>query len=145
MDITVAWDEELLDTLYIRFPQRWQWDELFPLKRQAARMMATVPRDVHLIADLHTARMLPGGATSRMKNITRHCPANTGLVIVVSNSLSVNLLADVFHRVTGDSNTRNFVFVTSLDEARSYLRKFDALSPRQTQIIPQLQVHEGAG
>ena len=128
MPITVAWDEEMIDTLHIRFPQKWQWDDLTQLKRHAARLMAGAPRDVHLIADLREARMLPGGATSKLKNITRHCPANTGLVIIVSSSLSVTVLSDIFKRVMGDANTRNFVFVTSMDEARAYLRKFDSIS-----------------
>src|SRR5688572_13038796 len=118
MPIQLVWDNENKTTLRYIYTGKWTWDELHLSITEGQRLMQSVEYKVHLIIDLSDSRLIPSGSfTSQIRGASSRMPDNTGLVVIVGNSLMLKVIQKVMSVIPGRESKKGFVLST-LEEAR---------------------------
>ena len=126
MPIQLEWDAETNSTLRFVYTGKWTWDELHSSVSEAQRLIEATRQTVNLIIDLTDSRLIPSGSfTGHIRGASSRMPDNTGLVIIVGNSLMLKVIQKVMSIIPGRETKKGFVLST-LDEARNLIAAVDA-------------------
>jgi hypothetical protein len=126
MPIQLVWDEDKNTTLRFIYAGKWTWDELHVSVSDAQRRIEATQQTIHLIIDLTDSRLIPSGSfTGHIRGASSRMPENTGLVIIVGNSLMLKVIQKVMSVIPGRETKKGFVLST-LDEARNLIAAVDA-------------------
>lgn len=130
MPIEPVWDDANKTTIRYVYSGKWTWDELHLSVTEAQRMMAEVTHQVHVIIDLSTSRIIPSGSFSgHIRGASSRMPDNTGLVIIVGNSLMLRVIQKVMAVIPGRETKKGFILST-LDEAHNLIEEITARGTR---------------
>lgn len=95
MSVEVNWYDEEEDILHYRFSDLWLWDEYESAVQSGRTMMRGKPHYVGILNDMRAVRQPPAMLIAKAKYYIDSRPANTGMAIFVTSSLSMRSLYDI--------------------------------------------------
>ncbi len=125
MSITVEWDNPEKTIVRVTFAGRWTWAEFYEfVTKQVQPLIRTVDHTVDVISDFRDSGPLPlGPAITYANNVMKSYPPNAGIMVIVSNSLLIKTLVNVFSSAFKSGIGAKTFAVTSLEEAYHLIRQ----------------------
>lgn len=99
MGVRVNWWDETEQILHYEFHDPWTWHDYERALTQGRALMREKPHPVCIINNLLDTHKFPGLIISRMKRYIETRPANTGLVVFVTESFFIHTIIQTFHTI----------------------------------------------
>ena len=125
MPVQVLWDNDDRTTLRYDVQGHWTWNEFYENFAHARAMMQTVPHTVDFIVnpvDFRSRGYMPSGMISRVVQLYRNIPPNTGVTVIVGGGDFFRIINNVSRGFYPRIAAR-YRFTDTLDEARAVLIK----------------------
>ncbi|MCU0513906.1 MAG: hypothetical protein MUE40_15205 [Anaerolineae bacterium] len=120
MPIHLEWDDAECRILRLNFDGGWTWDDFYAATRERDRLLNSQPHRVDLLADFSSSGKLPAGSPiSSARSVLASPPPNLGMLVIVSNSLFIDVLVNTFQRVFAQLIGLKITVVDSVAAARS--------------------------
>lgn len=95
MPVEVSWYDDEEDILHYRFSDLWLWDEYADAVQHGRVLMRGKPHYVGILNDMRAVHQPPAMLIAKAKYYIDSRPANTGIAIFVTSSLSMRSLYDI--------------------------------------------------
>ncbi|MBC7814773.1 MAG: STAS/SEC14 domain-containing protein [Burkholderiales bacterium] len=125
--IEVDWDNDEHTIIREMFIGRWTWNEFYEVARDVPPMMTATPHTVHILADFRQSGPLPiGPAIIHARNTVQHLPDNWGIMVIVTPSMFIRTMVDVFRRMFPGRVAEKTFAVRELEEAYALMEQYGA-------------------
>ena len=135
MGIELAWDNEDQVIIRLTYDRPWTWNDFYTAYDNMDMMINSVSHDVSLLIDVRKAGFPPSGAPQHFKRVTQTKHPNIRNIVFVGLPLIVrSFLSIVTANQKGNSETNNFLFMSSIDVARTAIIKDHAERKAETLV-----------
>ncbi len=131
MSVQVQWDNDDHTVLRYDVQGHWTWNEFYESFAQARTMLQTVSNTVDFIvnpADFRSRGYIPSGMISRVVQLYRSIPPNTGSTVIVGGGDFFRIINNVSRGFYPRIAAR-YHFTDTLDEARALLAQLRENKP----------------
>ncbi|HEX2620207.1 MAG TPA: hypothetical protein VHL11_08675 [Phototrophicaceae bacterium] len=122
MGVTVKFDDELAQTLYYEFADKWNWTEYLAAFEQELVLVKDLDR-YDVIANLLPGDYFPGGpGLTSLYSTFRRTPPTMKLLVIVTGSRAVHYILNLMKKIYPEM-INIFQVVSTMEEARQILRQ----------------------
>jgi hypothetical protein len=129
MAVTVVWDDVEKTILRMDFAGRWTWEEFQDAFAEFHATLDMVDYKVDTVINLSESIAIPENAVSNfVKGVQQQHQNDSGLNVIVSKTIVIQVLWNVFNRVyAGFVKGVDIKLVSTLEEARKVIATSRAL------------------
>jgi hypothetical protein len=127
MPIQMAWDNPHKTVVRFTFTDHWSVDELYAAFANTRLMLDSVEHGVDAIFEMRTS-YIPVNLITQLRYAAQCCPRRLNLLVVVSESMIINQMFNVFVRFYAIMAMK-YKLVHSMDAAHALLNEARAAQP----------------
>jgi hypothetical protein len=124
MPIYLLWDNAEHSILRIQFDDPWSWDDFATASQERNQWIAGETQQVDVLANMLMTRQLPSGSPlTHARSNLQHYPPNMGSIVIVTNSMFIDMMVNSFRKVFGAALGLPILAVNSLEAAYQQIEK----------------------
>lgn len=122
--IPINWHNSERTILYVKFPVKWSWKEVYAVVKQAMKHMEEVDHLVDTIYDVGDTRSLPMGTLSDLPRIINITHPNERLVVIISQSTFIKMMVDMAMLFAPNKETFTYRYADSVEHALTIIENY---------------------